>query len=368
MPPMRTTVATPPVTPLPFGLYSVADVRQTSDVHEALSGFTYEPVSCGQVELTIGACLAPPDPGNVSIATDDASVATITAADVPDGDYIIDWGDGSDPETVDAADLDGTTHDYTTAGDDDYTVVIVGPTGAPIGTWSASGVIPVENGAAGDPVELFIATAKISDDGIEWVESGTPTPHYALVRCSPVGDPDLRARAQAAIDLNEQRAVEAGFIADVAAGAVDLTPAGGAVSPETGAGLLQRYAGSNYGGVHVLHADRAVASLLSDILDRQGNHLETRIGAWLAAGAGYDGAAGPEAEAPGAGEAWMFVTGQIVVSRGDTELRDVPIRMTGLGALNEAMALGERTTTVSYECVAAAVRVLVTADETAETP
>lgn len=365
MPPLRTTVATPPVTPLPFGLYSVADVRQTTDVHEALAGFTYEPVSCGQVHLTIGACLAPPDPGTVSVATDDASVATITAAGVPAGDYVIDWGDGSDPETVDAGDLDGTTHDYTAAGDGDYTITVTGPNGAPYGTWSASGVITVENGVAGDPVELVITTSKIPDNGIEWVESGDPRPHYALVTCAPVGEPDLRARAQAAIDLNEQRAVEAGFIADVADGAIDLTPGGGAVNPETGAALLQRYAGSNYGGVHVLHADRAVASLLSDLLDRQGNHLETRIGAWVAAGAGYDGAVGPGDVAAGAGEAWMFVTGQIVVSRGDTELRDVPVRMTGLGALNEAMALGERTTTVSYECVAAAVRVLVTSDETA---
>lgn len=357
MPPMRVTVATPPVTPLPFGLYSVADVRQSGDAHEQLAGFHYEPVSCGQVELTVGACLAPPDPGTAEVETDDASVATINAADTPAGEYVIDWGDGSDPETV--ASLDGTTHDYSTAGDGDYVVSITGPNGAPYGTWSASGTITVEDGAADAPVELTVATAKIADDGIEWVESGDPRPHYALVKCSPVGNPDLRARAQAAIDLNEQRAVEAGFIADVAAGAVDLTPAGGAVSPQVGAALLQRYAGSNYGGVHVLHADRAVASLLSVILDRYGNHLETEIGAWLAAGAGYDGAVGPGDEAADDGEAWMFVTGQVVVSRGDTELRDVPIRMTGLGAMNEAMALGERTTTVSYECVAAAVRVTV---------
>jgi len=359
-------VASPPVTPLPHGLYSVALVTDSADPHEGLAGFTYEPVSCGSVELTVAACVAPPSPGTVEISVDAAGLATVTADGVPAGDYVIDWGDGSEPETVDAAALNGTTHQYAAPGD--YDVTITGPASAPIGTWLASGTVTVADAAASGPFDLTVATSKIADEGIEWVESGAPTPHYALVRCAPFGGVDLRARVQAAIDLNEQRAIEAGFIADVAQTAVDITPAGGAVSPDKGAALLQQYAGSNYGGVPVLHADRAVSHLLDNV-DRVSNHLETTIGAWLAAGAGYAGAVGPLADpedpdsgvAAGANEAWMFVTGQIVVRRGTVDLLESPIEVRSATAVaNTLTALAERTTAVSHECFAAAILVTVT--------
>lgn len=364
----REYVEAPPVTPLPYGLLSAALVLDDLTGHRQM-GVQYEPEACGIAHLTRAACEAAEDFGTLSASLADTGVVTTTAAGYPTRGttYTVTWGDGSDPET--AGDPDGLTHDYAAAGvyqvrvtDDRYgylaTVTV---------TVEEDGVTPGVFTPAG-PLDAAVSMSKVPTEGIDLVVAD-PFTLYTLFRCAPVGV-DLEDRARRALRIGEQRAVEqaVGDRLALADGAVDLTPAGGAVHPVDGVALLEQFAAANYGGVPVIHSPRNVGTLLTTegTVIRAGNgaRLETVQGAAFSSGGGYT-LAGPPTDAQdpdtiqdaAAGEAWLYVTGQVVVRRSPS-VEAVPMTMArSPQATNDALVLAERPYAASWECITGAVRV-----------
>ena len=349
---VRQNVPSLPVTPRPFGLSSAAVVIDMSDPHEAM-GVEYEPEACAaRVHTTIAACQADNRAlGTVSISVDNTSLATVTAADVPAGSYTVDFGEG-DP--VAATPLNGATHDYTAPGV--YTVVITGPDG-----WTASGQVTVTDATATGPFALDVGYVKIADTEVPLV-TADPIALYHLFRCKRVGRTDFTDRAQAAMRLGENAAIEEAYeTSHLAPEAVNLTPAGGAVEIRDAVAILERYAAKNYPGVPTIHlpVDAAVLAIARDVVDQKADRLFTVLNSPVAAGAGYGSAIGPGGATAAAGEAWAYVTGAVMVRKSPAEVTET---MALSPATNEFSALVERTVTVSHECITAAVLVTVPED------
>jgi hypothetical protein len=354
----RQYVEAPPVTPLPYGLLSAALVLDDLTGH-AQMGVQYEPEACATAHLTRAACEADPDYGTLSVSVDAAGLATITADGFPTRgtSYTVSWGDGTDPET--AASPDGLTHTYAAPGT--YPVRVTDDRYG----YTADASVDVVAATASGPFDATVGFAKVGTEGIDLV-TADPFTLYTLFRCAPVGV-DLEDRARRALRVGEQRAVEqaVGDRLPLADGAVDLTPVPGSPThPTEGLSILEGFAGQHYGGVPVIHVPRKVGTFLGGI-DRYGSRLETRQGALVASGGGYHSLAGPPTnaadpdtiQAPGDGEAWLYVTGQVVVRRSPT-VEATPLTMArSPQATNEATVLAERPYAASWECITGAVLV-----------
>jgi hypothetical protein len=209
--------------------------------------------------------------------------------------------------------------------------------------------------------------------GIPIIE-GDPFTLYQLFTCRPVGV-DLEARARSALRLGEQRGVEAAVAErlPLALGAVDLTPTPGtAVHPVTGLGILEKFAGAQYGGVPTIHVPRDAGAGLfaygATLRSSNGARMETGQGALVASGGGYSTLAGPPTDvedpetvqAAGDGEAWLYVTGQVVVRRApNSEVIPLTMNRAPGVATNDAMVLTTRSYVATWECVTGAVLVTV---------
>jgi hypothetical protein len=350
----RTYVEAPPVTPRPFGLFSTALVLDDLQDTRAM-GIEYEPLWCGPAYDSTGACDDPPDWGTLTISVALGGTATITATGYPTlGTYTIQWGEGA-PVTTDSP--DGESHAYGDLGD---FIVTVSDDQA---GYVASTSITVNDVGATGPFTGDISFQKIESAGIDLV-TGDPFSVYHLFRCALVGldQATMQARAQGALRLGEPRAVERvlGRLLAADAAAVDLTPtAGTPVEVVRGLGLLERHAGSFYGGLPVVHAPIDAVTELSAqhavMRAATGTRLETVQAAQVAAGGGYDRLTGPGGVEAPEGAVWMWVTGQVVVHRSDDIL--VGPVMSRTPATNTASMLTERLDTVSWECIAGAVLV-----------
>jgi len=143
------------------------------------------------------------------------------------------------------------------------------------------------------------------------------------------------------------------------AGATDLTPAAGAVSPAVGLALLEGHAATKYAGVPTIHAPRSIGSLLAGTgagITLEGSKFYTKQGSKLASGGGYElpANASPAGAAPAVGELWMYATGEVVLARSDT------IFQSGLNqTTNDQIALLERMYVAAVDCYRAGVRVKV---------
>jgi hypothetical protein len=217
-----------------------------------------------------------------------------------------------------------------------------------------------------------------SHTGVPVVE-GDPFTLYSLFVCNPVGlgAERLRAKAGEALLTGEGRGAEVALAErlPLAAGAVDLTPGTGAVHVIDGLAALEGYAARYYGGVPTIHVPRAVGTILGSLGGHQRvqNRLETKQGALVASGGGYHSLVGPPTDAqdpetvqaPGDGEAWLYVTGTVVVRRAP-QAQATPLIMSrvtegdSLAATNDATVLAERAYVASWECITAAVRVAAT--------
>jgi hypothetical protein len=88
--------------------------------------------------------------------------------------------------------------------------------------------------------------------------------------------------------------------------------------------------------------------------------LETKQGALVSSGGGYGPGWAPEPDtdvaltAPAADEAWLYVTGQVVVRRAASA---TVTRVSQPTLTNEFVALAERPYAAGWECGAAAIRV-----------
>lgn len=353
----REYVEAPPVTPLPYGLLSAALVQDDLTGHRQF-GVAYESEACGTVHLTAAACEADPDFGTITITVDAEGVASISVDGAPARTtYTVRWGDGTPDQDV-AWDLDGATHAYAAAGT--YPVRVSDDRVGYVAELSAV----VTEGEATEPLEVEARFLKvIGSDGVPLVYAD-PFTLYTIFECAPVGV-DLEDRAARAMRSGEQRAVEQAVAERlaVAEDAVDLSD-GGTFHPAEALAMLEKYAAENYGGVPVIHSPRNVTSLLSDRIARYGARLETVQGALIASGGGYHSLRGPalnigdpaSTQGAGFGEAWMYVTGQVVVRRAPT-VDATPMTMSRTPATNVARVLAERPYAVSWECVTAAVKV-----------
>lgn len=223
------------------------------------------------------------------------------------------------------------------------------------------------------------AAASFDDDtGVPVVE-GEPFNLYSLFRCNPVGlgAAGLQERAAQSMRLGESRGLELGVASrlPLTVGAVDLTPAGGAVHAITGLAMLEGWSAENYGGVPVIHVPRQVGTLLTTngTVIRGSGRLETVQGVPVASGGGYADLEGPltdvndpnTTQPAGTDEAWLYVTGYMVAHRAPT-VSATPLTMSrgaGLaGASNDAFVLAVRPYAVTWECITAAVLVSTTYD------
>lgn len=190
--------------------------------------------------------------------------------------------------------------------------------------------------------------------------TGLPFAVFGWYDCSAFGRP-LREgfqRAREHLSAGEERAVERavhdGDLDNVPsfATAVDITPAGGAFTAEA-VGVLESFIGREYGGVGVIHVPRRAMSRLSGLVTREGQHLETKIGTYVAAGGGYDIAQ----ETALVGEQATFYATSIPTIR-----RSEPFTTPDQEHLlnrntNDVTAIAQRVYVVTWECFTVAVTV-----------
>lgn len=215
--------------------------------------------------------------------------------------------------------------------------------------------------ALDDPACLTAAQrATKTFDETSLVESTDPFAVYKGVECVDLHDDDS-GWAQRGLELTEHIAVEQQVMAELLAGATDITPVPGtAVSVRHGIALLEGIAAANYGGVPVLHMARSTTTigLAEEALHFTLDHtILTKQGALVANGGGYEGNLSPAGVPAAAGEAWMYVTGAVTVVRGPVITNRVIPGVDDGGHLNLQMALAERMVAVSAECIKYAVLV-----------
>jgi hypothetical protein len=343
-----------PVTTTEPAKYNLLDtfVPETGPKEAFFGGIEFESEFCGIARPFTAVCADAPDLGSISVSVDIASVATITSTGLPDATYRIVWGDGD--ETAAEPEQLNETHDYTAAGDGSYVVQVYSNSG---GVYAET-TITVTNGVATGPFASDAVETKIADDGISYV-TGDPIPIYHIFQCRMPGNGDpesvAKQRALRSLDLGASRAVEEGFQTVFATGAVDLSPAT-PVDPVRSLGILEQYAGVNYGGRPVIHMDRLMATRLYEdgAIERVDGHLETGLGSIVVAGAGYNAdAALPSAV--GAGNDWMYATGHVRIWQSPKTI------LSGLVPDNpydnQFKSLAERVYIATYECFHAAIKV-----------
>lgn len=343
-----------PVTTTEPAKYNLLDTfpAETGPKEAFFGGLEFESDYCGTARPFTAVCETPPDLGSISVSVDIASVATITSTGLPDGTYRIVWGDGT--ETASEAEQLNEAHDYAaTTGDGTYTVQVYKNEG---GVY-AEVEITVTNGVASGPYASDAYEVKIADDGTTYV-TGSPIPIYHVFQCRLIGngEADSRAKERAlrSLDLGASRAVEQGFQTVFGTGAVDLTAT--PVDPVRSLGILEQYAGENYGGTPVIHMDRLMATRLMDngVIERVNGRLETGLGSIVVAGAGYDADAALPA-AVGAGNDWMYATGNVRI------WQSPKTTISGLVLdnpyTNQFKSLAERVYIPTFECFKAAIKV-----------
>jgi hypothetical protein len=211
------------------------------------------------------------------------------------------------------------------------------------------------------------AAAKTLDQAAGW-QDGFRFAAYGGTRCKTVShDEGLRDGLRTAFERGESAAVEKALMTtlfkvnDATAtlpgewpAATDITPAGGAVSPKLAVALMEEHAASTYVGVPTLHLPVSVASLILavDGAEFDGDTLRTKTGSKVAAGAGYMPSTSPAGAAAAAGERWAYVTGEVLVMRGDVIDKDAVDT-----ANNEIIAMVERGYIAAIDCFRAAIRV-----------
>lgn len=199
---------------------------------------------------------------------------------------------------------------------------------------------------------------------------GTPFTIYAGFSCHLPGRTaaDIQARAQQALQLGEQRAVEEAYwtgsvgstpvLADNVNAVILNTVAGapGALCPIAAVGELEGYLAANYGGTGVIHAPRkTIPYLARDVLvsaDR--SRMSTMLGTQVAAGGGYPGS-GPDGTDAPAGTTWLYATGTVVIRRSPVWINPDSVAQALNRTSNQVDLLAERSYIVSHECVLAAV-------------
>lgn len=255
-------IEAPEITPMPFGILSVADV--TDSARNAARGYTYQTI-CGNSVTFVG---APCDSGRIVTSE---GVATLTLPEGFPHEVTINWGDGTPAETHEPSGA-AITHTYPENPDEPvaYEVTITGVGGsyevAGLDPFAASD-IPLSAGIKEDTGELTTV------DSIHFAM-------YAQVRCSLVApDPTVTA-------MPKLVAAEAHTIEGLLAAHATPTEQGAMALREAVAFALAAWFASTDGARPILHINAALLGHL-DSVGRHGSHLETKSGVLISAGTGY---------------------------------------------------------------------------------
>lgn len=189
---------------------------------------------------------------------------------------------------------------------------------------------------------------------------------YQGVECGAVGLAASLDEVTKVFKASESLMVEKAMMAKLAgAGAIDLTPSSGGVSPKVALALLEQAVGCVYAGVPTIHVTRSVGSILmaDNAIVRDGDRFMSRQGSKIASGVGYDC---PNVDPTGTDSTdavWLYATGEVLVQRGELITRevispgDVPSGMTQSHySQNSVYMLAERPYIVAYDCVVAAIK------------
>lgn len=366
--PNRLYIPATDVAEYPNGLLSVADI--TDGDGKWLTGVEYESDLCGP-DLNIANLLCAPPNG-----TNEVQTATITGSPTGGTWTITAFGETTSTlsRTASAAQVQAALEALQAFSPGDVTVGGTGPWTITFTGQYAAQDVPLMTAAhtftGGTSPNVAIATttpgsrtAKVTSE-----ENGTtsadPFTLFVLRACRGIGDYDrAKTRAQALLRGAEQRGVEKGLwsiMTAVGAGATDLSGAS-AVKPEVGVATLEYWASQMYGGTPTIHVPRDIASILAtkNTIERRGNHMETQLGAPVAAGGGY-AKTGINAVAPVAGEAWIFVTGGVRLWRGTSNVKG-PLFTQGAAMDNTQLVLAERSYMVATDCLLAGLKVTLSA-------
>lgn len=185
--------------------------------------------------------------------------------------------------------------------------------------------------------------------------TANPFSIYTLNECRTVGEVNrAKDRAVRQFTLNEEAAVEKEVWTRMAAAATNITPAT-APSVEVGLAMLEEAIGTNYAGRPIIHASLDTASLLGTKagVERHGNHLETKLGSYLAAERGAPDL-GPGG-APAVGTEWIIASGGMFIDRGNLMANGPFMVQSPLD--NTQVVMAERTYVAGWDCTPVAIRV-----------
>ncbi|HCB59092.1 MAG TPA: hypothetical protein DEP82_14550 [Arthrobacter bacterium] len=165
---------------------------------------------------------------------------------------------------------------------------------------------------------------------------------------------DAEALVKDAYDRGEDWAVERKLQTLVLnPAAVDLTPVPGTpvTSFRYALGLLEQYARDTSTFAPLISGNALALLLVEQALDWKAPNIQTILGTTAALAGGY-GTAGPGALTAPAGSAWLYITGQINIWKGPSEVSPAMDYHT-----NRAIALAESSYAASVESFTAAVLV-----------
>ena len=345
-------VDSPTVTPYRYGLLTTAELPEITDPH-VQNGVQYEPLSCLAAFTTHDGCR---DESGRTVTDGTTTAASATV--------------GSARAAFKAGDVGRTISGGSVPAGATITAVQAGAGTATISaaaTATAAGVSLSIGPALSTPGNLAAAP------GVPYVTS-LPFTVYAGFRCHLVGRSldDVLLRAEAALSLGEQRAVELAYmtgsegnvprLADPSA--IVLNTVTGAPSTATAVNIVEAFSrlegflGTNYNGEGIIHATRSFApyAFLRQQLEKAGGRLLTHLGTAFVAGGGYS-TIGPDGSTPGPGKLWLYATGHVGIWRGEAFINPQPIQVALDRKSNVIELLVERTYTVSHECLLGAVLV-----------
>ena len=187
-------------------------------------------------------------------------------------------------------------------------------------------------------------------DDFEWV-FGDPFAVYTGVACAIQRLDDAKARAERRFTYAESRAVDKAVATLLEADALDL---GGPYNINEAIGVAEAFAATIYGGVPTLLIPRQFVPCACGC-----GSLRPNLDGTLATCAGSRVAPLTTAIAvPAASTGTLYVTGTIVLLRGDVISISVPSQPADDGTFAPARALAERLYVPVFDCLAAKVDVV----------
>lgn len=209
----------------------------------------------------------------------------------------------------------------------------------------------VEEGAEAQCLEL----AQAEPDGFDQV-FGTPVVVQAAVECTGFGAKlsDFADDARARLIAGEERALEEYVWTKILPGMADDLNTAGALKAKRAVGRLETHAGQVYTYVPTLHFGRDLAADLADhFLVKFDQDKAAAIGGARAAnGAGYYDKTGPDSVEAGAGEEWLYITGQTTIWQSEIDVYEAFDTNT-----NKMFAVAVRRDVIAIDGFAAAARV-----------